>query len=116
MLWDPGVILVNEPGVDNYILTNKQWSPLQAVKNKQVYQLPNGVSRWGHTSSPETPLVILWTAKTLYPDLFADLDLVAETKYFYQEFFGIQLSDTEADQILYGGGMRADRGRDPERR
>lgn len=107
LLWNPDVILVNEGVVGNYILTDKQWSPLKAVKNRQVLQLPKGMSRWGHPSSPETPMAILWTAKALYPDKFADLDMIAETKYFYKEFFGLQLSDEIVNKILFGEGMRA---------
>ncbi|MDD3878869.1 MAG: ABC transporter substrate-binding protein [Syntrophomonas sp.] len=106
LLWNPEVILVNEMGVADYILTNKQWSPLQAVKNKKVWQLPNGISRWGHPSSPETPLAILWTAKTLYPEKFLDLDMAAETKAFYKDFFGLELSDDVVDRIIAGEGMR----------
>lgn len=109
LLWNPDVILVNDLGVADYILSNKQWAPINAVKNKRVYQLPNGISRWGHPSSPETPLAIMWTAKTIYPDNLADLDMVAETKYFYKEFFGMDLSDKVADKVLYGGGMRTAR-------
>ncbi|MEN6325900.1 MAG: ABC transporter substrate-binding protein [Syntrophomonas sp.] len=109
LLWNPDVILVNDLGVADYILSNKQWAPLKAVKNKRVYQLPNGISRWGHPSSPETPLAIMWTAKTLYPDKFTDLNMVVETKYFYKEFFGLDLSDEVAAKVLYGGGMRTAR-------
>jgi len=109
LLWDPEVILVNEAGVVNYILTNKQWSPLKAVKNQRVLQLPSGISRWGHPSSPETPLAVLWTAKTLYPDKFADLNMAAETKLFYKKFFNLQLSDDIVGKIISGEGMRAAR-------
>lgn len=109
LLWDPAVILVNEPGVANYIVTNKQWAPLTAVKNKMVLQMPNGISRWGHPSSPETPLAVLWLAKKIYPDKFADLDMVAETKLFYKEFFGFELSDEVVNNILFGEGMRTAR-------
>ena len=109
LLWNPEVILVNETGVANYILTNKQWAPLQAVKQQKVLQLPNGLSRWGHPSSPETPLAILWTAQTLYPDRFADMDMVVESKSFYKAFFGLELSDEVVNNILFGSGMRAAR-------
>lgn len=109
LLWNPAVILVNEAGVDDYIMTNKQWSALLAVKNQQVFKLPSGISRWGHPSSPETPLVIMWTAQTLYPERFTDLDMAQETKFFYKEFFDLHLSDEVVDQILGGEGMRAAR-------
>ncbi|MGI6307810.1 MAG: ABC transporter substrate-binding protein [Dethiobacteria bacterium] len=106
LLWDPEVILVNDPLVADYIMSNKQWAPLQAVKNNKVWRLPNGISRWGHPSSLETPLAILWTAWKLYPDKFTDIDLVQETKYFYEEFFNYRLTDVEVKKILSGTGMR----------
>ncbi|MEN6348242.1 MAG: ABC transporter substrate-binding protein [Syntrophomonas sp.] len=109
LLWNPDVILVNELGVADYILSNKQWSSLQAVKKHKVLQLPNGISRWGHPSSPETPLAIMWTAKTIYPEKFTDLDMAAETKSFYKEFFNLQLSDEVVNKILFGEGMRTAR-------
>ena len=105
-LWDPDVITVNEPGVAGYIMNNTQWSTLRAVKDRKVYQMPLGISRWGHPGSLETPLAILWTAKTLYPDRFTDLDMVAETKTFYKEFFHCDLTDDVVNKILSGNGMR----------
>jgi iron complex transport system substrate-binding protein len=106
LLWDADVFLINEPGVPEYIMSNKQWSPLQAVKNHRVYQMPNGISRWGHPDSLETPLVVLWTAQILYPDKFNDLDMTAEVKYFYREFFSYDVSDELAHDILTAKGMR----------
>lgn len=110
MLWDPEVIICNEPGVAGYILSHEQWAPLQAVKNNKVWQLPIGISRWGHHSSLETPLAILWTAQRLYPDRFTDVDMAAETKQFFQEFFNYELSDELVQNILSGEGMRETKG------
>lgn len=111
MLWDPQVILVNEPDVVGYITTNPQWQTLQAVKTKRVYPLPNGISRWGHPSSVETPLAVMWTAKLLYPSKFKNIDMMSETKKFYKQFFGYTISDKTVNQILSGVGMRLDRNR-----
>lgn len=105
-LWDPDVIIANEMGVADYILHSEPWSGLRAVKNHKVYQMPNGVSRWGHPGSLETPLAVLWTAKTLYPELFRDVDMVHETQKFYQEFWNFPVSKEVAEQILTGEGMR----------
>lgn len=109
ILWNPDAIIVNEDGVDEYIRTNKQWAALKAVKDNRVYLLPNGVSRWGHPNSIETPLAILWTAKTLYPEYFQDISLERETKYFYQQFFEIDLTDEEVKKVLSGKGMRLEK-------
>ncbi len=110
LLWNPDIILVNEYGVVNYIMTNEQWATLNAVKNNRVYQMPIGISRWGHPGSLETPLALLWTAKLLYPDKCPELDIAAEAKHFYEEFFNLQLSDEEMDQVLKAQGMRKSKG------
>ncbi len=109
-LWDPEVIMANESGVADYILTNKQWAGLKAVKDRKVYQMPNGISRWGHPGSLETPLAVLWTAKTLYPEMFTEINMAAETKAFYKEFFNFELTDEDVTKILAGKGMRISKG------
>jgi iron complex transport system substrate-binding protein len=102
LLWDPDVILVNEPSVTRRILTDRQWSTLKAVRGKRVYQMPIAISRWGHPGSIETPLAILWTAKKLYPERFRDLDMALETKAFYRNFFNYDLTEDMAERILSG--------------
>lgn len=109
LLWNPDVIMVNEQGVDQYIIKNEQWKNIKAVKDNKVIKMPNGVSRWGHPNSMETPLAILWIAKTLYPDKFQDVDINAETKKFYSEFFNFNLSDDLVNKILAGNGMRLEK-------
>lgn len=105
-LWDPDVIIANEMGVAEYILKNEKWISLRAVKKKRVYQMPNGISRWGHPGSMETPLALLWTAKKLYPDKFTDLNMISETKKYYHEFFGLELDNDTIAKVLSGKGMR----------
>ncbi|MGR6837036.1 ABC transporter substrate-binding protein [Syntrophomonas erecta] len=107
MLWDPDYILCNDYNVVGYIRDHEQWAPLKAVKNNRVLALPNGVSRWAHQSSLETPLAVMWIAKTIYPHLFTDLDMEKETRYFYKEFFNWDLDNETIQNILNGQGMRA---------
>lgn len=106
LLWDADVILVNEDGVDDYIRTNEHWANLKAVKGNKVFKMPNGISRWGHHGSLETPLAMLWTAKTLYPHLFLNVDMIKETLYFYEKFFHYTINNETARRILQGKGMR----------
>ncbi|WP_312472160.1 ABC transporter substrate-binding protein [Neobacillus sp.] len=110
LLWDPDVILVNQDGVGDYILESSQWQTLKSVKNKKVYQLPNGVSRWGHPGGLETPLAILWTAKTLYPDKFEDTNMEEVTAKFYEDFFNYKLTPDLMEKILSGKDMRIPKG------
>jgi len=106
LLWNPEVILVNEPGVAAFIMENPKWSAIAAVEKGRVYQLPIGLSRWGHPGSLETPLAILWTVKTIYPEMAQDIDLPGEIRRFYRTFFNYELSDDMIRQILSGKGMR----------
>lgn len=106
LLWDPDVIIANESGVAEYIMTNEKWSPLKAVKAKKVYQMPVGISRWGHPGGLETPLGILWTAKTVYPERFENLDINSEASTYYQRFFNYSVTDNELMKIMSGEGMR----------
>jgi iron complex transport system substrate-binding protein len=105
IVWNPQVIIVNEDGVTGEIMGNPQWRAIEAVNNGKVWQLPVGISRWGHQGGLETPLAILWTAKMLYPDKFADVDMSAEIKRFYREFFAMDVTDELAEKILRGKGM-----------
>ena len=106
LLWNPEVIIVNEAGVDKEILQDKKWAAITAVQEKKVFSIPVGISRWGHPGSLETPLAILWTAMTVYPDLFTDMDLTAEITRFYSRFFNLDLDDTMVEKILNNQGMR----------
>jgi iron complex transport system substrate-binding protein len=106
LLWNPQVIITHEENAEETILMSKPWSTIDAVKNGRVYRMPNGISRWGHPGSLETPLAMLWTVKTIYPEYTKEIDLKKETMSFYKNFFNYTLSDNMADQILQGRGMR----------
>lgn len=105
-LWDPDLIIANEAGVKDYILANEQWSSLKCVKTKNVYQMPVGISRWGHPGSLETPLAIYWTAKLMYPEYFKEVKMEKITADYYLKFFNLKLNDEQINRILKGEGMR----------
>lgn len=108
-LWDPDLVLVNEPEATAYFLEDSKLEGLRAVKERQVYQLPIGLSRWGHPGSIESPLAVLFIAKLAYPEYFEDIDMDQEVKDFYSKFIEIDLSDDELQQIYTGEGMRAEK-------
>ncbi|WKY48721.1 ABC transporter substrate-binding protein [Eubacteriaceae bacterium ES3] len=105
-LWNPDAIIANDINTTNYILNDSKWTGLSAVANKQVYTLPVGVTRWGHPGSIEPHMAALFIAKLFYPDLFTDIDLMEKTRSYYQEMFGLSLSDDDINSILSGSGMR----------
>jgi len=104
--WNPEVIFTNEPGVAETIAKDSKWSSIRAVQQKKVYHMPIGISRWGHPGSIETPLAMLWTVKTVYPNLFAGINMKNEVEKFYRKFFRLKLTDALYGQMLSGKGMR----------
>jgi iron complex transport system substrate-binding protein len=106
--WDPDIVICNESGVADYVLKDSKWAGLRAVREGRVYQMPIGISRWGHDTSQEVPLALLWLAETLYPDRF-DIDLEEETKGFYRELFGYELPEATLDMIFSGTGIRTEK-------
>ena len=103
--WDPDIIVCNEAQVDDYILTDEKWQGLSAVTAGRVYQIPIGVTRWGHPTSVETPLALMWLAELLYPDLF-DIDIDAEIRSFFDTFYHFEIDDEWIAAIKEGDNMR----------
>ncbi len=104
--WDPDVILVdNHGGVPDLVMKsmykeNSKWSTLSAVKNQELHRIPAGVFFLDKGST--TTLLVLWMAKILHPDLFEDVDLIEEVKYYYQEFYEYELTDEQAQNVIDG--------------
>lgn len=103
--WNPDMIYVTnfvpylpEDFSDNAI-DGHDWSVVSAVQNEKVYKCPLGVYRW-YPPSSDAPLMLLWMAKTNYPELFADIDLEAEMKEYYQNFYDIELTDEDIAKIF----------------
>jgi iron complex transport system substrate-binding protein len=52
------------------------------------------------TASPRTPLIMLFMAMKLHPELFADVDFEKEVDLFYKRVFGIPLDRVKAVENL----------------
>lgn len=103
--WNPSLIFITNFTTaypeDLYQNTvgNYDWSVIDAVKNENVYKMPLGMYR-SYTPGVDTPITLLWLAQTAYPDLFTDIDVVAETQSYYKEVFGIDLTEEQAASIF----------------
>ena len=75
------------------------WSSVRAVQQKAVYKMPLGLYR-SFTPSADSPLTLLWIAKTLYPSRFTDIDMTRETQDYYRSLFGVTLSQDEAAALF----------------
>ena len=102
ILWaDPDIIMI-DTGIPDDLLTNPQWKQITAIKEGEVYIRPGGLFTWSRPSIESAALFPLWMAVTAYPDLFNDVSLKDEFKQFYKDFFDLELTDSEADNIING--------------
>ncbi len=101
--WNPQAMILSENEGKfipiQEVLDNPQLKDIDAVKNKKLYLAPIGAFWWDRPS-PESVLGIMWLAKSLYPELFADVDLHHETKYFYETYYEHPVSDEEIESFL----------------
>ena len=104
--WDPDIILVDNHGglpglvMESMYRENGKWSTLSAVQNKQLHRIPAGVFFLDKGST--TTLLVLWMATFLQPELFADIDMIEEVKYYYSEFYEFDLTDEQAQNVIDG--------------
>ncbi|MDO4459830.1 MAG: ABC transporter substrate-binding protein [Clostridia bacterium] len=103
--WNPDLIFITnftqakpEDLYENKIGTN-DWSEIEAVKTENCYKMPLGMYR-SYTPGVDTPITLMWLAKQAYPELFEDIDITAETVKYYEEVFGVKLTDEQAEQIF----------------
>ena len=103
--WNPSTIFITNfteaQPEDLYTnaIGNYDWSAIDAVQNEKVFKMPLGMYR-SYTPGVDTPVTLLWFAKTTYPELFKDIDMVQETKDYYMEVFGVELTDEQAASIF----------------
>ena len=62
--------------------------------------LARGITLIGRFIGVDTPITLLWLAKTVYPNAFADIDIIEETQKYYREVFEIDLSTDQAASIF----------------
>ena len=103
--WNPSIIFITNfttstpDDLYNNSVGNYDWSEVDAVKEKQVYKMPLGMYR-SYTPGVDTPITLLWLAKTAYPQLFEDINITDEAKSYYKDVFGIELTDAQAQSIF----------------
>ena len=103
--WEPEVIIVDNHGGDpaaiiEQLKTDADWADLPAVQNNRLYRNPAGVFFMDKAST--RPVYYYWLAKQLHPEIFEDIDLITELKYYFKTFYNYDLRTTEAEKTLAG--------------
>lgn len=102
--WDPDIIFITNfspylpEDFYNNSIDGHDWSSVSAVKNGKVYKFPLGMYRWFPPSS-DAPLALMWLAQKIQPELFADIDMDAEIKSYFEEYYGVTLTDEDVQNI-----------------
>ena len=103
--WNPSLIFITNfttaypEDLYGNTIGNYDWSVVDAVKDQRVYKMPLGMYR-SYTPGVDTPMTLLWLAKTAYPEAFSDIDILDETRKYYKEVFGIDLTEEQAASIF----------------
>lgn len=97
---DPDIIVCEKQEDAAEILSNSVYAQLSAVQNGTVYAAPLGTAVWS-MGTAEAVLQLSWAATVINPDLYADVDVDAQTREFFSTFYGYDLSDAELDAIFH---------------
>jgi len=103
--WNPDMVFLTNftaaqpEDIYNNTIGNYDWSAISASQNKRIYKCPLGIYR-SYTPGADTPVTLLWYAKTVYPELFTDIDLTEEAKEYYNTVFGIELTNSQIETMF----------------
>lgn len=110
LAWNPDYIIVNgEPKQDlsggdaaKALMENPDYKTLKAVKNNNVFAVPNTPFSWvDRPPGPNRIIGLRWLAKKIYPNVY-DYDINTEVKKFYKLFYHIDLTDKQLKELLQG--------------
>jgi iron complex transport system substrate-binding protein len=105
VLWDPGIIVTNDPNFYRDVWTLPVWNSVSAVRAKRVYLSPHLPFGWFDYPPGANRLIgLLWLAEILYPKVFHP-DLKHEVTQFYRLFYHQAPSAQQVEGILAEPGV-----------
>lgn len=102
--WNPDVIIMTNftsfqpEDLYNNTISGDDWSTVSAVQNGEVYKMPLGLYRT-FTPGADTPVTLQWFAKTIYPELFEDINIEEVTKSYYKDYHNIDMTDEQIESM-----------------
>jgi iron complex transport system substrate-binding protein len=105
VLWDPPVIVTNDPNFYREVWKLPVWNSVDAVRKKRVYLSPHLPFGWFDYPPGANRIVgLLWLSEILYPDLFRH-DLKREIATFYKLFYHREPTAQQIDALLGEAGV-----------
>ncbi len=109
--WDADQIFVisyfRDPAeVVDALRADPNWQAVRAVRDGALYAFPGDLYSWDQPD-PRWILGLTWLAGKIHPQQFADLDMVAEVRVFYQTLYGLDAAFVEQNILpAFRGDMR----------
>jgi iron complex transport system substrate-binding protein len=104
--WQPDAIVTLDRSFSENVKGKPGWNQVRAVADDKVYLAPS--LPWGWIDAPPSLnrlIGLRWLLKTFYP-AESGIDLRADTRAFYELFYGVKLDDAQLDRLLRGAGPR----------
>jgi iron complex transport system substrate-binding protein len=105
--FNPGIIIFSGGSIYGKVAAMPSWALLPAVKNGNYYEIPALPYNW--MSNPPSINMILgvwWLGNLLYPGVY-DYDMVGVAQDFFSLFWGYELTEEEALQMLSGSTFKS---------
>lgn len=105
VLWDPEIIVTNDPNFQREVWSLPVWNSVSAVRKKRVYLSPHVPFGWFDYPPGANRLIgLLWLSEILYPDVFRH-DLRGEAARFYRLFYHREPPVAQLDRLLAEPGV-----------
>ena len=105
VLWDPPVIVTNDPNFMRDVWTMPVWQGVSAVRKKRVYLSPHVPFGWfDYPPGPNRLLGLLWLSEILYPDLFRH-DYPREIAEFHRRFYHQEPTAAQVGKLMSEPGV-----------
>jgi iron complex transport system substrate-binding protein len=96
----PDVIVAQEKFFTDKVYKDPAWQQVKAVRDHKVYLIPRTPLNWfDRPPSFMRFMGLEWLTNRLYPKAYP-INLVKETKSFYQTFLGVSLIDQDVQEIV----------------
>jgi len=100
LLYDPEIIISQEPEFKTNLYQDVRWKNVKAVANHRIYTVPRSPFDW--IDRPPSVMRIMgvqWLTHLFYPEQYP-VDIRARAREFHRLFMGLDLTDADVDQLL----------------
>lgn len=106
--WNPDIIFINSIRIGKNNISAKTvldntgsagWSFIKAVKDKKVFDIPQGTFSWGMPCA-DSPLMPLWMLTKTEPEKYSESAFKKKIKTYYKEVYDTDLPDEIIDEML----------------